>query len=367
MKKYSKEAKEKEIKIDITACNLIYDLFKDMKKGSTLDSVSKKLDFVLDTPAYVTMFKHYNRDWRPHHLPKDVFKRMILSVAFQEQYTLGENERADHMLEKWNYYYNNINEYKNTLQKLQKSDLRKMIKNSIKEAQSWLPPEMKIKYFDFFINPNGSSPGYIINESQGYDFFQLPEKIDCLGEIIAHECHHAGLNIPNPEFRSKSDSVAFNFLKIFVGEGTANKFIDNVPGGCVPPVRNDKKFRYLNQKMMNAWENAWRKYTSSEDKLFQRMIDTFSKAYSGSLTEEGLKAEMSYWFTGTAAPAYFAGSELFGAVYYAFRKKGAFEAMRDPRRIFDLYNKSIQKERQVLSNCPVIPESIVEKALSIGS
>ena len=63
-------------------------------------------------------------------------------------------------------------------------------------------------------------------------------------------------------------------------------------------------------------------------------------------------------------PAYFAGAELFGAIYFAFGKQGVFAAMEDPRKLFDLYNRAIDKEPRLLSGCPRIPTKTVERALA---
>jgi len=364
-KKSEKAIKQEKVEVDISTCYSMFDILRDMKERISLERVSLEVDSVLNTKAYKTMFKHYNRDWRPNHLPEDVFKRMILSLGFPEQYTSGENKRADQMLEKWNIYYKDLSAYEKRLQQLDQCNVDEMITRAIKEAQSWLPPEMKIKNFNFFILPHGGSGAFKISESQGYDFLQLPEDMEELEAIIAHECHHTGLQIPTPELRSPSDSVAFRFLTIFVGEGTATKLVNNAPGGNVPPVDNKKKsyiFFYEGVKPL------WEKYTASADEIFKRMTESFEKAYGGNLTDKEVDDEMrNYWFFGIMGPAYFVGSELFGAIYHGFGKKGCFRAMRDPRNMFDLYNKSIEKKPQLLSKCPKIPELTVKHALTIGS
>jgi len=53
-------------------------------------------------------------------LSRDVFKRMILSLEYPNEYNFGENQRADQMLSKWRYYYNNPSIFENKLTEVKK-------------------------------------------------------------------------------------------------------------------------------------------------------------------------------------------------------------------------------------------------------
>ena len=83
------------VQVDVSACRGMYDVLTAMRDGAPRDTVAGMLDALLESPPYQIMFKHYNRSWRPNHLPEDVFKRMILSLQFQGEYLPGENQRAD--------------------------------------------------------------------------------------------------------------------------------------------------------------------------------------------------------------------------------------------------------------------------------
>lgn len=353
--------------VDISACEEILGLLKEMKSGCSQADAAARLDGILETKPYTIMFAHYNRDWRPDHLPPDVFKRMVLSVEFPGLYHTGENQRADMMLKHWTKYYADLDGYEQRLRLLKETDLNGMIADAIAFAQTWLPPEMVVPEFTFTIHPNGGSGGFIIGEAQGYDFFQLPEDLTRLYGMIAHEMHHAGLDIPQPEFARESDAVAFAVLEMFVGEGTANKFISNVPGGQVPPLRENEAMDYFDQTVMDAWQREWDRFTGIEDELFLKMTEAFDRAYAGDLTREQLNLEIrDFWLKGFVQPLYFVGSELFGAIYYGFGREACFDAMRDPRLIFDLYNRSLQNRPELLGKCPPIPVSTAENALRLG-
>lgn len=364
-----------KIELDNSACRLMYNVLVAMKAGAPRADVSKMLDSVLDTKPYRTMFKHYNRSWRPNHLPILVFKRMIMSLEFKDAYKKGENQRADQMFPFWVKFYNDLNLFRQNLHQLENTKLKEPIDRGVAYAQNWLPDDWHIPNFYLPIHPNGGSPAFTIDDAQGYDFFQLPR--DSLGNIrwndllvtISHESHHLGLhsgltNIPSPAGMSSFDSVAYNFLSLFVGEGTATKFINNYPGGCVPVVDNSRDSSFDNAEI-GKW---WRRYTTEESDLFTRLITTFEQAYSGRLSPTQLQAETSqFWMSGYVSPVYFVGSELFGAVYHGYGKEGAFTAMRDLRKLFFLYNNAIKNKPDILGRCYVIPDSLVQHALAIGT
>jgi hypothetical protein len=75
-----------EIEVDTSACRAMYEIVTSMREGAPRAEVEKRLDAVLETRPYRVMFAHYNRSWRPHHLPEVVFKRMILSLRYEGAY-----------------------------------------------------------------------------------------------------------------------------------------------------------------------------------------------------------------------------------------------------------------------------------------
>jgi hypothetical protein len=360
------------VEVDVSACYRMSSVLVAMKNGKSKAEVSAMLDSVLDTRPYKTMFRHYNRPYRPNHLPTSVFKRMILSLQFTGEYSPEENQRADQMLGVWTKFYNDPALFQKNLQQLKTVNLTTLINDGVNYAQSWLPSGWQIPGFYFFIHPNGGSGAFAIDGTQGYDFFQLPR--DSSGNInwgelvgtISHESHHLGMKGSYPGSMTSSDSIAYDFLSMFVGEGTATKFVDNAPGGFVPEVdhaRTSRGHAFGGEGV----DSLWKAYTLEEANLFKRMVETFEKAYSGHLSDKQLKAEISdYWLSGLKGPVYFLGSELFGAIYHAFGKDGSFAAMQDPRQIFELYNTAIKTKPELLGRCYVIPDLTVQHALAIG-
>jgi hypothetical protein len=344
-----------------------------MKSDVSFDEVDGRLDSLLASRPYRIMFTHYNRSWRPNHLPESVFKRMVLSLRFADQYQVGENRRADQMLPHWRRYYGDLSSFEQNIEELERIDLQRLIDGAVNLAHSWLPAEMPVPESYLFIHPNGGSGGFAIAQSQGYDFFQMYRdeagnlKLEEFAEIIAHENHHLALGAyARPATASAIDSLARTFLLLFVGEGTATKFINNAAGGLVPRIDPDRTNTSMDYSTNELTRSLWQEYTDTEAEIFEKMASTFREIQQGRLTEDELMEEIrDYWVSGVVGRNYFLGSELFGAIYFGFGKEGCFEAMRDPRTMFDLYNRSLVKRPDLLSQCIPISDDIARQALAI--
>jgi hypothetical protein len=358
-----------QVDVDVTAVHAMRRVLERMQGGATRGEVAAMLDSVLQIRAYRSMFLHYNRSWRPHHLPDSVFRNMILSLRFPAAYAVGQNQRADQMLPAWRRFYDNPALYDANLRQLGQTDVTALLRKGVRDAQTWLPPGWTVPGFYLPIIPSGGSPAFSIDTTQGYDFFQLPR--DSSGNIvwehlagtIAHESHHLAVRAEVPGPMSRPDSVAYEFLSVFLGEGTATKFVNAFPGGCVPsidPGRRDPTYS-------GAVREWWERYAAQEPDLFGRLTTTFERAYGGALSRDSLRAEIArYWLSGFVSPVYFVGAELFGAVYHGFGREGAFMAMVDARELLPLYNAAVRRRQDILGGCPLIPDSTVEHVRAVG-
>jgi Putative zinc dependent peptidase (DUF5700) len=327
------------------------------------------LDALLDSPPYRAMFEHYNRSWRPNHLPKDVFKRMILSLQFQGEYSEGENQRADVMRARWIAFYPDLSRYERRLQQLESANLPRLIDAGVNYAQSWLPPDWKIPDFYLPIIPNGGSNAFTIGNAQGYDFLQLTEgKAGGLDEerlvgTIAHESHHLGMRSTPPPSLSSADALAYQVVSLCVPEGVATEFISGPPAGRAPAVPG-VPFHILTADV----SEVWKKLVNEEDDILNHQVALLGRARAGRLTEDSLAAELrDYWLSGSLGRAYVLGADMFGAIYLAFGRGGVFSVMQDPRRLFEAYNAALSARPGPLRHCPRVPETAVTMALAIGS
>lgn len=353
--------------VDISATRGMFAILTSMRDGAPRTEIEQKLDAILATRPYRVMFAHYNRSWRPNHLPPDVFKRMILSLRFEDAYRAGENERADRMRVLWAKYYADLPSYEKKLRQLESVDLQKLIGDGVRYAQSWLPADWKIPGFYFPVAPNGGSPAFTIDDSQSYDFLQLPEtadgKIDLenLARTIGHESHHLGMDTPEPPSLTPAESIAFRVLTITLAEGTATRFVSGAPAGCAPLAAGVRT-----NTMSDDLTSAWNAHKAELSSILKHQTTLVDRALAGELTGEQLNAEMrDYWLAGKIGRAYVLGAEMFGAIHYAFGKDAVFTAMQDPRQLFALYNKALDAKPDL--RCPRVPDEAVKQALSIGN
>ena len=358
-----------EVEVDISACRGMSEVLKAMHGGAKREDVSSLLDTLLDTRPYKMMFKHYNRSWRPNHLPKPVFKRMILSLRFQEVYTTGENARADTMLKRWKEFYDDAPRYEERLRVLEAVDLQKLVAEGIHYAQGWLPSGWKIPGFYLPVIPNGGSPAFAIEGTQGFDLLQIPLgasggiDLEWLVGTISHESNHLGMRSTMPEPLNKNERVAYKVVSFCVAEGVATEFISGPPPGLVPSIPG-ARFHIFDADLTKAWEER----VANEPEMVNHLATLLDKAVSGALTEEGFDAELrDYWLTGQIGRAYVLGSEIFGAIFTAFGKEGVFTAMKDPRQMYRLYNSALEAKPEVLKRCIRIPEKAVQQAMAIGN
>lgn len=361
-------ARAARVSVDLRACRDMYGVLVAMHGGAPHDSVKAALDKLLDTPGYRVMFRHYNRSWRPHHLPPEVFERMILSLAFPSEYATGENTRADSMQVRWRAAYGDLPGYERRLGSLEAANFPALVERGVHYAQSWLPKGWTIPDFPLIVQPQGGSPAFTIDGAMGYDFLQLPNAangglgVEWLVGTIAHESNHLGMRGPSLPITSASDSMALKVVSLSIAEGVANAFVSGTPAGLGPAVPN-VPFHV----MTPALEAAWAERVAEEPQMFARMADLLDRASRGALTQDQLDSDMrTYWFEGSIGRAYVFGSEVLAAIYLAFGKKGVLEAVEDPRRMFQLYDAALDKRPKELGKCVRVPEASVAQALAIG-
>jgi len=112
---------------------------------------------------------------------------------------------------------------------------------------------------------------------------------------------------------------------------------------------------------------AWEEWVAQEKDLVQHQSSLLDRAVAGDLSEEAFNAELrDYWMNGMIGRGYVLGSEMFGAIYTAFGKAGAVSVMRDPRQLFEMYNKALDAKPDLLKSCVRIPDKTVREALTIG-
>jgi len=358
-----------KVTVDISSSRDMVQLLKDMRNGTAQSEIETRLDSILNTRPYQFMFQHYNRSWRPNTLPKDVFKRMVLSLNWPALYKPGENTVADYMKDLWTAFYSALPLYEKRLSQLSHPRFNHYIRLGVAGAQQWLPHNMKVPDFYLAVLPVGRSNAFVFNGSQGYDLLQLP--VDAKGNIrfgelvgdIAHESHHLGLKLPAPPKGTAKDSLLFDYLKIFIPEGSATKFVDNFPGGHTPAVNRKKGYNTTPEI-----DSLWKAYTASGSSFFDTMIIQMEGIAAGNITRDSFHILLgTYWLNGaTKPPLYFWGAELMGVIYSGLGKAAVFEVMNDPRKLLAYYNEALQKKPSLQARFSPFPENLVAISKGIG-
>jgi hypothetical protein len=166
-----------------------------------------------------------------------------------------------------------------------------------------------------------------------------------------------------PDSLAPAEVMAFRVMNLAVAEGAATKFVSGSPAGCVPTIA-EVRFNIFTPELTKSWKA----HVANVAELVEHQVKLLARALAGDLTEEQLNTEMrEYWLNGAVGRAYVIGSEMFGAIYVAFGREKVFEAMKDPRRLFALYNAALDAKPAVLGGCVRVPERAAKQALAIGT
>ncbi len=362
-------AHARHVTLDTGTCRAVDGILAAMHAGAAHDRVKASLDSLLDTPAYRTMFHHYNRSWRPNHLPPPVFERMILSLEFPDEYQVGENARADSMLVRWRAAYDDLPRYEARLHSLEAANLPALIDRGVAYAQTWLPKGWTIPDFTLVVQPQGGSPAYSIDDAQGYDLLQLPSgpdgalDVDWLVGTIAHESNHLGIRGHGVRLANPADSIAYEVVNLSVPEGVANEFISGPPAGLCPKIPGVPFTHVYTPPLVAAWEAR----VAEEPAMFAHMAELLDRAVRGALTQNDLDHDLrDYWFEGVIGRGYVFGSEMLGAIDLGLGKAAVLEAIEDPRKMFALYDRALDRKPKLLGKCVRLPRKTIEQALAIG-
>ena len=161
---------------------------------------------------------------------------------------------------------------------------------------------------------------------------------------------------------SAADKLAYGVVTLCMAEGAATEFISGPPAGRVPAL-SVVPFHVFTPDLAKSWDE----HVGEEEQIVEHQAALLDKAVAGRLTQDAFDDDLrNYWLNGAVGRAYILGSDMFGAIYTAFGKKGVFAAMRDPRQFFDLYNKALDAKPKILRRCVRMPDRAVKQALAIG-
>jgi hypothetical protein len=171
-----------------------------------------------------------------------------------------------------------------------------------------------------------------------------------------------GMRSTMPDGLSAADAMAYKVVTLCIAEGVATEFISGPPAGRVPAL-SEVPFHIFKGDLIGAWNE----HGAAEEEILKHQAELLDKALAGQLTEEAFNKDLrEYWLNGVVGRGYVLGSEMFGAIYTAYGKKGVFSAIQDPRQLFKLYNAALDSKPKLLRRSVRVPEKTVKQALAIG-
>lgn len=307
-----------------------------------------ELDQILAGPSYQAMFRHYNRSWRPDHLPPSAFRDMILGALAGG--APPENDRASQMRPRWDAAVSDIQRLSRDVRAIEALVDRGLVEDALAQAERWLPPGQAIPVQRVHLLLDGGSFPWAHEGNVGVDLLQLPRTahdagidLEALGPMLAHEFHHIGLaaawGTAETGALTDEESLALRFLRFLAGEGAAMKFVNNAPGGRAPALSTR-----ATPDFGEAMQADWAVYRREETALWASAQDLLLRILEGQATAQDMAAEMrEYWLPGpprVLGRNYYVGAELLGAVYHYAGWDAAARLMTDPRCLLTAFDEA---------------------------
>ena len=336
-------------------------------------SGAAELEGILDGPSYQAMFGHYNRSWRPDHLPREAFRGMILGLA-QGPHTVS-NHRAAQMLPRWSGAVGSLPQLKRDIMEIETLVSEGLVDRALANAAAWLPDGAAVPVSNVHLLLDGGSFPWVNDGNVGVDVLQLPRTpdgdgidLDALTPMLAHEFHHLGLaaawGAGDTSGLTEEESLALRFLRLVTAEGSAIKFVNNAPGGRAPPVADR-----ATPDFSVVMHTDWKLYRSEESEILTRAQDLLRRMLSGDATATDLAEEMrSYWLPGPPRALgrnYYLGAEWFGAIYHARGWEAAARLMVDPRCLLREYADAAS-DLPGFADAPGIDRELAEGLCTMG-
>ena len=338
-----------------------------LRDTSSEEELSQALSDIVSGPSYTAMFAHYNRSWRPDHLPKADFESMVLGL--RGDFESPTNDRAAQMLPRWTGALTRLDGLVADVRELERLVDEGLVENAIAEASRWLPPtELGISVDEVHFYLDGGSFPWANEGAVGVDVLQLPRSGDgsidlaALEPLLAHEFHHLGLAAAwaesDREPLAENHRLALRFLRFLVGEGSAMKLVNNAPGGRVPAIASRSA-----DELDESMREDWRVYRLEEPELFAEAARVLGDLLAGRMSEGDLNESMrTYWLPGPPRALgrnYYLGAELIGSVYHAHGREAVFRLIVRPECLLAEYNRAAERLAE-LEDAPRFPSTLAD-------
>ncbi len=335
-------------------------------------ALKSDLERVLAGASYTAMFGHYNRSWRPDHLPPPAFATMVLNAGMEDWES--DNGRVSSMLPHWRAALRSLEQLSQDVSAIERLVAEGMVGEAIAQAEEWLPEGQAISLAEVHFYLDGGSFPWAKAGRIGVDILQLPKQADgvtidlvALQPLLAHEFHHIGISALWSELDtdslSKEQQAALQFLMFVVSEGSAIKLVNNAPGGRAPALSQRPT-----PDFGEAHQADWVVYRAEEAEIFAAADRLLTGLLAGEISADEMNAEIrTYWLPGpprSLGRNYYLGAELLGAIHQVSGVESVFQLLGQPGCLIAEYNEAAER-LDAFADAPQFDQATADRLCAI--
>jgi len=287
--------------------------------------------------------------------PNGKFSKDEYIEYFTNFFSLEESDIKSRMLKarysKLKYFFNNLKAYEEKLVSLMKITEKDIIQ-ALEYTHRGLPEDIRFEELNLIFSIGlGASGGWFYENYAHFDIVKFLDEIDSIPTVIAHECHHIGLNKMFSDIdinKIKPEEFLYLFLS---GEGLAVKYCNNGEGILTKKIYNQEPnigldkytWDYLTDDFSNMFRNfklQVEKIRKEEIKDLNDLNQYIAEYWMNLHTEEQDKNEVPKL---KHSRNYFFGNELWGLIHDVYGREKVFDTLKNLSQFPIVYNSALEK------------------------
>ena len=352
-----------KINISYETVTRMFELCKKHKEGKLNRT---ELEAILDHKDYQVEIERYNNEAGPG----GKFSKEEYVEYFMNFFQLEESNIKQPMLRfrysQLKYFFDNIDGYEEKVDKI-KNITEDDVRQALERTHFGLPDNIRFDELNLIFSIGlGASQGWFYKNYAHLDLVKFLEEIDSINTVIAHECHHIGLNkmCENLDITQISPEESLYLFLAF--EGLAVKYCNNGEGLLTKKIYDDTAnigldeftWDYLTKEFHNIYMN----FKSQIDKIRSgeiKDIDDLNKYIAGywmSLyTDDQDRNEIPRLHH---SRNYSFGNEVWGLIHDVYGREKVFETLKNPKQFPEVFNSALKE----IGRTDLLSEEVVKKS-----
>ncbi|MEG2916849.1 MAG: DUF5700 domain-containing putative Zn-dependent protease [Clostridium sp.] len=263
-----------------------------------------------------------------------------------------DNTRLKMRLERYQYFLNNLDMYKEKIEMLEVITEEKVLK-ALEKTVAGLPNSVDFSDLKLIFSIGmGNSGGWFYKNYSHYDVIIFLENFneEVMLNTIAHEYHHVGINMLLSRIEDGNGSMEENFYRELAFEGLAIKYCNNYKGILTKSIFDEAVNIGLD-------DNSYRYYVEEFEDVYKNFISDIMDTRSGKINneEEFTKRFWQYWMSTRSKRVkdnepddlsqslnYFLGGDIWGLIHDVYGKDKVYELFENPKEFASYYNKALK-------------------------